>query len=1064
MGINFARLHELRAQLVNASRESLATDEELIRLACAGSPPYAATTSSRVVARTVLYLYQDGAGQARELARGALLLAIGSALPEIEDDERNACLEAAVVEIETSAAGSSPSRITLNEEVRGKALAIFDRLQTPGAHAYSDDSLISSVETFSARVPSAPGIPMSRFLDDLRFLAKVLGGTGRPTADRTLARAALAYFADQDDAIPDELGLVGLLDDAFIARTTADRIEPTRASTNAAMDLVLAKWPFLHRLRLDHAGQEWNPSTGTLLNLGAMLLPTQPVRSAIVVPTPGILALMLAMLAAFAQLYEDASVSRVFRPPPGTFVAPAGDERSKVEIAGYTDAQQQQVPSDLATYVQLTYRPRRGEQINQFRPVEVLDRYVRVRAPTRLLRTELHDAADQTSLGALERLFGLDRPFRRPRSGGRIVAVAPYGVSEQLLSQLSLFGAPLIDVLPSGRTDAEGDLQPWGAARGEPALLVTNTSSDAARLIEKMPGHAQLIATLDTADRDENALARVLDQRASATIVVPERAFEVQDHLATQGFEFLDWNSDGITASESPSRRTSATSHPLRRAETAILDDLSRRLVLQPAVLDENDAAWASLSALKRSVKAEYDDDILPEIADWIEEAFSLLYALDALPVVLPELSDDGDELRAKHGDLHRRLESARTWSAATRKAAIALEVSIGNLLAVLSARNPKREGILSALQSYPEALVDCADARWAALAQAGIVDAARRARRPEPQLPVVRFEWLRQARLSKVALPPCGSPALFILYQSAARALTRLQRYRRARVDRHWSDQHRWKGLAARPARIDAPADKANEDSVEDWALTLRGRQLERALSRGAQSEELVETTLVQFVDDWYAFFSPDRVIYTATHLMDKTGSESAELREKLARQLVPGDLVVMIEGSDRDVIRDHADRHLPPGMRDLARTWHRALLRAQATLGSERAVIDLLRAYGCHVTDQTIRAWLRSSTQIGPMASEHLDAIAHATGDLELTDNLEECRRAIGIVRSEHQRASQEIARRVFEQVRNEFARGREHDAALLDDQVRILTVERIQLETARVPPSEANRVRAQ
>src|SRR5262249_59447340 len=77
-------------------------------------------------------------------------------------------------------------------------------------------------------------------------LSRVLSDGGRPTDHRQIARAALSYVAEEHDAIPDCLGLMGFLDDYFIADLAVGLIAPGQSPWMNLIDAVVGAWPFLN--------------------------------------------------------------------------------------------------------------------------------------------------------------------------------------------------------------------------------------------------------------------------------------------------------------------------------------------------------------------------------------------------------------------------------------------------------------------------------------------------------------------------------------------------------------------------------------------------------------------------------------------------------------------------------------------------------------------------------------------------------------------------------------------------------------------------------------------------
>ena len=83
-----------------------------------------------------------------------------------------------------------------------------------------------------------------RLRNNVKFLSGILSDSGQSKDHRDVARAALEYVVQGDDAIPDELGLAGFLDDNFIAQLAVDLIEPRRDPWLGLLDSLVASWRF----------------------------------------------------------------------------------------------------------------------------------------------------------------------------------------------------------------------------------------------------------------------------------------------------------------------------------------------------------------------------------------------------------------------------------------------------------------------------------------------------------------------------------------------------------------------------------------------------------------------------------------------------------------------------------------------------------------------------------------------------------------------------------------------------------------------------------------------------
>lgn len=1060
MALTVAQMDQLEARLAFAASNSRATDTALLRQAAIDSPHLRDPLLAQAVAHLSAHLHHPPSAHARTLARGAIVVALNAEVVPATPSDVETVVEFALSRLDDLSKNGTGHE--LDEESRGKALALLDRCCTLPE---GDDSRL--IELTSAFIDStarlAEGVLFARMLDDLRFLANALQERTRTPGELRTVRGALAYFAERDDAISDDLGIVGILDDAFIARLVRERLEPEQRSRNIAIDMVLGRWPLLQHLRLttdSHAGS-WTPSVVTILNLGASLLGEAASRSAIVTPQTARLGLLLGTVAALCRIYEHARRATTFQPEPGTYIAPVGRPTEVCRVVRYEAWGNQ-------SGIKVAYLPEHGPEVVRWRPLAILERYVVAPPPTRRRRTTLKDTDKAAlELGPLERLFGLERPVQCPRADEMIALVGPFAASRDVLERTRLYGRSLASVLPWGRLDEDGEVT--GATPGDPVLVFTRRCSDAAAALERASRRLHVLAPIDAPDRDENAVDRLIEQGACVTAIVPQRNFETQDYLRQRRFRFLDWVAEMLPTG-TPEGAPSGTKHPFARCEADLVQAVRSKAEIRIAALPESDQAFESMRELGRAIRVEYGEEVPEKLERWSKDAVDLFFALDRLPVRTRDLPDIEGSLIASLASLRRDCTSfRRSWHQNSGAAAETHWARLQRFVETLRLANPKADHVHDAVRRYPDALVVCSNESWSALCRTGLPASNRHACEMPvdwEERPIVYFEWPQSRRVAKVLLPPVGSPAVFVFYRWASESAGRVVRERMRRAREHWCDDCRWQAVAGPPVHsIQAKAAEAvarSRDDV-DWLVEPRASRLARIARDGAQGEERTDARLVLFAGDRYAFFERDHEVVTATHIVDQLVAERAELRTCTAADLQSGDVVVVIEGSDRDVLRDRADERLAPGVRSKARTWHRALIGAVSRFGSEQAMCTALIRCGCSVTEQTIRAWIRSRWQIGPANDKDLEVIARVTKDPDLSQDVPGCRRAIALVRSEHLIASQELARRVVDRVRAALNRGIHMDeAVLLDDQIAMLTVERVEPELVSVPVSSANRVR--
>ena len=255
-------------------------------------------------------------------------------------------------------------------------------------------------------------------------------------------------------------------------------------------------------------------------------------------------------------------------------------------------------------------------------------------------------------------------------------------------------------------------------------------------------------------------------------------------------------------------------------------------------------------------------------------------------------------------------------------------------------------------------------------------------------------------------------------------------------------------------------PPPKVDDPIVDEVVDRFRRARVLRHFD-GGDANENVPARLVYFTGGHWAAFGPKHRVNTVVHSRVSGGSDEPTLNTVAASDLGPGDLVVMVRGSDREALRHEADRELPSGIRDTAAEWRRALRRFLDAGQTPSELKRRLGQQGCHRSWPTIRAWLDDDgAAIGPKDDETLEAIQKATVDAELTSKLKDCREAIRRIRGTHLRVAHRLATKVLERVQEWLDIDTPPDQLVeVEERLVLLTVEVIDPESTQVPRSALN-----
>lgn len=166
-----------------------------------------------------------------------------------------------------SAIGNLPSVLpSISIEKRQAVSQHLKRIQAEGSsiieHAFSRLPGVQARICTKEYMQCVPGIPYR-----LKLVASILGNTDYCIDDRSWAAAAILYVDELQDVIPDDLGIVGILDDDYALRLVLETLEYDKAGMHLHWsEKIAALWddmPFLQGVDLVRG---MNPCTVTWLD------------------------------------------------------------------------------------------------------------------------------------------------------------------------------------------------------------------------------------------------------------------------------------------------------------------------------------------------------------------------------------------------------------------------------------------------------------------------------------------------------------------------------------------------------------------------------------------------------------------------------------------------------------------------------------------------------------------------------------------------------------------------------------------------------------------------------
>lgn len=1077
MPLTFGEIAQIEQRLAADGRSASAEDvSELLKHIDSWFRPRVGRTNfdSKTLGALTAVVRKHEDDRARALAIGALMFARRE--HEQQSDRVRFALKFATERI-AALAGGSPlwHSVRLSADEEADARALFDVAR--GDTSYSDAELSAAVDRFIGDFARDRSI-FGALANDLGYLAACVRDPSFDAKKKEVARAALTYFAVASDAIPDDLGFVGFLDDAFIVTKAMDEIRPERARLNALLEDVIQRWPFVRDVVLEAGGGERPLSEFILVN-AALLLDDVCTRggssgAALVVPEAGPLPFLIGFVRALHEATRNCGAGTVNEFVEGERLA---NRETGVEVIFHSygtwavsGAWETRPRVDATHFRFVMPASRRGGEVTQTRQLTDIRSFARsTKRQGNLRRGSVTFARDRVGVGALERLTGAVDPVVLPARCGVVIVVAPFGATRALASELSLFGTPLVDVLPIQQAtvdDARIETRVWStqAPGGAPVMTVVNSTADAAAIIDD-PNHdvVAVVAPVRQQTTDATNLARIARQGVAVIGVVRELDVDTHEHLASEGFGFWGWDDRWFGALRWPVEDDTVRDHPIARFETAMRWHLSARPLIEVLDVPELTELHRRLAAFSATVGENGHDTAL----EFSKQAWALFLTLCQTLTPLDE--SRFDELKQRVAALVAAIADAETWwdDSALETAKNTCE-AFGPALAAIQRENPKWAALLSWSRRHPSGMVLTRGTMRAELSDhsesvhLSCIDAsAFRGPVGDALVPA----WFGADRMRRLLFVPGVEHMTMLLHRVELQWYEGLLRQRSAcmRQVRRLVETHgRFSALHLPTEEAIQPVE-TNVLMPDEVIHDVRHARALRVLRDG--STDRVAARLVHFSGGLWAAFLPSHPVQTATHLIEQIGDSgpAAELRDVAAADLEVGDHVLLLRGSDRDALREAVDAEAPAGARAAASEWKRALRRwVDSGRSAEEAAAGLARL-NCRRTTATVRRWLEDELMIGPR-DEDVDvaAIAKLTGDRALAAAEAECVAAIRLLRGLHLKVAGRLADQVVSTVRERMRAGLLGDDLLaIDDRFVLVVVEGIAPERVSVARGKVNRL---
>ena len=883
---------------------------------------------------------------------------------------------------------------------------------------------------------------LKRLAANAKTLIDVLQEESHSADEKAYVRGALRYFVKADDAINDDFGIIGYLDDLFILQMAVDLVSPHREPLIELLDQVVGVWPFLNMLTLDDGVGPRAASEFTILNSALScrtLRSNATLNTMLVTPETGPIAILLGFVSTLGLAHEAGIrqlTEKSFAPGQKVLV----DYEAVAEFDGFED-----VDGRRLFWLQ-KYNTTRGVTTRSRTswPIADLHRLVPVNRD-RVVRGEIR----RGKRNEITELSGLCFLFNGPVKADvhaikkRVIVVMPTTVAAEFCKSTLLYGQPIKDVIPIGQISADGeDTEGWSTRFGSqlPVLLFASDLDSACSYAQEYRDDIELIV-VDVSGRNlekHASIKRLNRMKIPCLLVATERAANDTGVDQHNDLSVWEWSQDDLKALIWPDPQIASGAGEIGRFEKRVRATASAKPIVESISLPIVDKTYNTFLVLRRLAKRRGVDG-LPELEEIVAEAFYAITLLMRCSTAIDEESNYFREVHRHLGNIASLIESSSFLSQDEQTAAAATGECVRGFLESLRESNPKATALLEAVAKYPAADILCADARLISELEKEYSGKQNRvfasaAASESFENGLIVTGWFKQGRMASVLSPPVADPVVLLLYDVERRWHSQFSEQRRTMREARTRVKGRasifptmrgWKKPSLLPEVLEDIETEA--DNIAEVQVEIDEGVRQRIYDRIGSSESDADTKarLLLFEGGVYGLFTDNYKLNVVTHLLEATGDgsdddEKARVKLSAAKDVIVGDRIVFRPKS-RDLIREVADELMPPGLRETSALWKKAL-RAYINENSltDDAVCSNLREVGCKAGDQAIRNWINDDEMIAPQQFRtDVPAIARITGDQELARNLDAVIDAIKEVRSAHQqKAPRVIAKRIRKQ----------------------------------------------
>ena len=782
-----------------------------------------------------------------------------------------------------------------------------------------------------------------RLTKNIQYLIQVLSETDRSLEQKVICRAALKYLIFEEDAIPDSLGIIGYIDDNFIAQLAVDLIDPGRNPWVELLDEAVEAWPFLNHLVFDDNLGSRPISEYAIIN--SIFTCTQkkppdfPSSMELVLPITGLTPFLLGFISVLGLVHEsDNSDEEEVSFVVGQKIM-CIENRSVTEFAGYEDIDGRKM---------FRMKTRNG---TRYWPISDLSRFVSADESRKIGGRRL--IQDQTriegSISPLDQLFATERADRFSSIKKYTVVVMPVVRAKEEAKRLKLYKKQVNDIIPMGHLTGSGEIKKWSTCFGEkePLLIFISDLDEVPHFIKEHPDNIANII-IDKTGRNANKMANLAAIKRSNTptiVISPERTCNEEGVIVDENSGLWEWNNNDFSELLWPEEKY----HDSRLAnyEKRLNILTSSPPIVKHIQLPLTETAFEAVNKIHEKVKSrKQSDNQLYELDDILSNAFDVMFRLLRFPGFLTTNSPSYEVIKKNLEKIQMTSRNSLYLSSDEQEDIEKTHELLGKLFLELQQNNPKARAIEMLLENNPNLSIVCPDSRifsdLKVYADRGIKIINEAIIYDDVGGGIISG-WFSKKRMAEFLVPPAFKPLYLLLFDIELKWYNALQTNRIKEANKRQIESTRekifpkikgWKKPKPIPTQTGYTGATSRLEDLETLSESIKRSHLEQIYnkSRATENEKSINAFLILFESGEYAFLTEFYKISTVTHLFENAVEETDDdetVKQKTVKELSQGDAILFHRGIDSDVIRMIADtKFLEADVRHTSSLWRTALL----------------------------------------------------------------------------------------------------------------------------------------